>query len=303
MTETFLESVGLTKAYDGKTVVNDLEIRCSRGEVLGLLGPNGAGKTTTLRMLYGFVEPDRGTIRYGDQEFSQHRTDLKRLIGVCTQDDSLDYDFTVRQNLEIYAGYFRPGLRNVKLRASALLEQFGLVDFAHMSPRALSGGYKQRLLLARSIIHEPSILFLDEPTTGLDPKARVDVWQHINSMKRGGMAIVLTTHYMDEAERLSDNLVVMSAGEKVSEGIPGDVVGSLVGEHVVVVENDGAWRDRVCAWAESVTSRPPSAVLNELRLALNGEQLRRWTEEFSDVRFAVRPPTLDDLFLHLADKP
>ena len=181
-----LEAEGLVKSYGGRPVVDDLSLRCPARSVLGLLGPNGAGKTTTLRLLYGFIRPEAGSIRYRGEDFATQRSALKRGIGVCTQDDTLDYDFTVAQNLYVYAGYFRPTVRDLRGRVRELLDRFDLASYADASPRALSGGFKRRLLIARSIIHRPHVLFLDEPTTGLDPKARVAVWELDRPNAAGG---------------------------------------------------------------------------------------------------------------------
>jgi lipooligosaccharide transport system ATP-binding protein len=137
----FLAATGLVKSYDERRVVDALSLSCAEGEVLGLLGPNGAGKTTTLRMLYGFIDPEAGEIRYEGKLFSSHRTELKRLIGVCTQDDTLDYDFSVRQNLSVYASYFRPSVAGLDARVTELLARFGLDEYADASPHALSGGF------------------------------------------------------------------------------------------------------------------------------------------------------------------
>src|SRR5690606_10432624 len=176
MTTPLLQARGIVKTYGGKRVVDALDLECQAGHVLGLLGPNGAGKTTTLRMLYGFIEPEAGSISYDGLDFAEHRTRAKRWIGVCTQEDTLDYDFSVRQNLDVYARYFRPVDDDLDAHIDTLLRDFGLDEYRDASPHALSGGYKRRLLIARSVVHRPRILFLDEPTTGLDPKARVDVW-------------------------------------------------------------------------------------------------------------------------------
>ncbi len=296
-----LEAERLVKSYGGRRVVDRLSLTSRRGAVLGLLGPNGAGKTTTLRMLYGLVEPDEGTIRYDGRDFDAHRTELKRIIGVCTQDDTLDYDFTVRQNLEVYASYFRPRVENARHRAEELLERFGLREYADHTPTQLSGGYKRRLLIARSVVHRPKVLFLDEPTTGLDPKARVDVWELVATMRSEGLAIILTTHYMDEAERLSDELLVMSRGRDVAHGRPADVLGELLGEHVLVVSADSPLREGITAWAAAEMERRPSAVLGELRIPITTDQLTRFTEQFGEARFQVRAPNLDDLFLQLSE--
>jgi lipooligosaccharide transport system ATP-binding protein len=298
-----LEASGLHKSYEGRAVVQDLELVCRSGTVLGLLGPNGAGKTTTLRMLYGFVRPDAGTITVDGKDFATHRTESKRLIGVCTQEDSLDYDFSVRQNLEVYATYFRPRPADPARIADELLRRFGMEEYADYQPRALSGGYKRRLQIARSLVHSPRILFLDEPTTGLDPRARIDVWELVAKLRGDGLAILLTTHYMDEAERLSDELCVLSQGRAVARGTPRDVLGRLVGEHVLVVPDD-SHQVEVRAFVERELKKRTRVILGELAVALSGAELARVTERFEGARLSVRPPNLDDLFLELSvDEP
>lgn len=221
--DLILDARGLEKSYSGKKVVDGLDLQVRKGSVLGLLGPNGAGKTTALRMLYGFITPDAGRIHYEGQDFAAHRGDIKRWLGVCSQDDTLDSDFTVRANLTTFARYFRPKVTNLTERIGQLLRDFGLVPFVNFSPMQLSGGFKKRLLIARSIVHRPKVLFLDEPTTGLDPKARLDVWNLIDDLRRQGLAIILTTHYMDEAERCH-RLAFIFRGEVLDIGSPGEIV-------------------------------------------------------------------------------
>ncbi|MFW6050870.1 MAG: ABC transporter ATP-binding protein [Myxococcota bacterium] len=300
MDAPILRAEGLVKSYGGRRVVDGLSFTCREGSVLGLLGPNGAGKTTTLRMLYGFITPEAGRIHYAGRDFGAQRTDLKRMIGVCTQDDTLDPDFTVVQNLRVYAGYFRPRVRNVGARIDELLERFGLRPYADHSPDQLSGGYRKRLLIARSIVHRPRVLFLDEPTTGLDPRARVDVWELVDAMRSEGMAVILTTHYMDEAQRLSDDLVVLEGGREVVQGRPGEVLGRLLGEHVLVVPATEPQRPAIRAWLGDELGKRPSVVLGELRVPLGGHELALFSEQFRDALFEVRPPNLDDLFLELS---
>jgi lipooligosaccharide transport system ATP-binding protein len=297
-----LEAEGLVKSYGGQRVVDGLSFACRRGSVLGLLGPNGAGKTTTLRMLYGFISPEAGSIRYEGKDFATHREALKRIIGVCTQDDTLDPDFSVAQNLRVYARYFRPRVDDLDARVDELLGRFGLRQYAGHAPIQLSGGYRKRLLIARSIVHRPRVLFLDEPTTGLDPKARVDVWELVASMRAEGMAIILTTHYMDEAQRLSDDLLVIERGRAVAQGRPVDVVGSLLGEHILIVPPGEPSFADVHAFVRDGLGKRPASVLGELRVPLDGHDLARFSERFRDVRFEVRPPNLDDLFLELAER-
>lgn len=300
MTTAILEARGLTKRYGNRVVVDHLDLVCRPGTVLGLLGPNGAGKTTTLRMLYGFVPPDEGSILYAGKLFFENRTDAKRAIGVCTQDDSLDYDFTVAQNLFIYASYFRPRVENLKQRVAELLDRFELAQYADASPHVLSGGFVRRLLIARSIVHRPSVLFLDEPTTGLDPSARLDVWELIDGMRTEGLALVLTTHYMDEAERLSDELLVIHEGRSVAHGEPRQVIDSVLGDHVIIVPRGEPARADIEAWLERRGAEQVATVLGELRVPVSKEDLAALTATFTDATWQVRPPNLDDLFIALA---
>ena len=300
MKTAILEARGLTKSYGERLVVDHLDLSCRRGTVLGLLGPNGAGKTTTLRMLYGFVPPDEGTIQYAGKGFSENRAAAKRMIGVCTQDDSLDYDFTVAQNLRIYASYFRPRVEDLQDRVAELLDRFELAPYADASPHLLSGGFVRRLLIARSIVHRPSVLFLDEPTTGLDPSARLDVWELIDALRAEGLAIVLTTHYMDEAERLSDELLVVHEGRKVAYGEPHRVIDSVLGDHVIIVPRAEPAREEIAAWLQSRGAEQVATVLGELRVPVGKDDLAALTTRFADASWQVRPPNLDDLFIALA---
>ncbi|MBC7172357.1 MAG: ABC transporter ATP-binding protein, partial [Polyangiaceae bacterium] len=252
--------------------------------------------------LYGFIEPDGGSILYEGRDFRAHRTEIKRTIGVCTQDDTLDYDFSVKQNLEVYAGYFRPKVGHLRERVEALLVRFGLEAYRNHTPQALSGGYKRRLLIARSVVHSPRVLFLDEPTTGLDPRARLDVWRLVDSMRAEGMGIILTTHYMDEAERLSDELLVLSRGEAIARGSPAEVLGRVLGEHVVVIPPREPGREAIARWIAQNVAAHAAEVLGELRVPMNGAELARFGQVFGGARFSVRTPNLDDLFLELSER-
>ncbi|HRD67574.1 MAG TPA: ABC transporter ATP-binding protein [Candidatus Competibacter sp.] len=300
--EPVLLADGLVKQFAGRRVVDGVGLRCRAGQVLSLLGANGAGKTTTLRLCYGFLQPDAGTIRVAGIDRCTDPETAARRVGVCTQDDTFDTDFTVRGNLEQVGRYFRPRPPALKARIAILLERFGLDRYASAKPDILSGGYRRRLMLARALIHEPQLLFLDEPTTGLDPQARLEVWELIDTLRRDGLGIVLTTHYMDEAERLSDELVVLREGRMVAAGKPRAVLGDLVGEHVLVLEARDPAAPAVCEWARQAGLPELTRVLSDLHLALDGPGLARFIARFGDLRFEVRPPTLDDLFLKLAEK-
>ena len=230
-------------------------------------------------------------------------TRAKRFIGVCTQDDTFDGDFTVEQNLLIAAEYFRPRPDALRERVAELLARFELGPYARQKPETLSGGYRRRLMLARAIVHRPRLLFLDEPTTGLDPQARVAVWQLVDGLRAEGLAIVLTTHYMDEAERLSDVLTVLARGRVVAHGTPKAVLGDSVGEHVVVVAAAGGVTRPSCPGSPSRGLREPATVLGDWHVPLSAEALAEFARAFPHLRYEVRGPTLDDLFLKLALEP
>jgi len=295
-----LEARGLVKHLGGRRVVDGVDLVCRAGEVLGLLGPNGAGKTTTLRMLYGFLHPDAGEI-WIDGSDDLART--KRDIGVCTQNDTFDGDFSVEQNLRIFATYFRPLPHDIDERVRELIDRFGLAPYTHARPETLSGGFRRRLMMARALVHRPRLLFLDEPTTGLDPQARMAVWDLVDGLRAEGLGIVLTTHYMDEAERLSDAVTVLAAGRVVSHGTAKTVLGDLVGEHVVVVEVGPATAAGLVPWLAERGLGAPGGVLREWHLALRADDLADFARAFPSLRYEVRAPTLDDLFLKLAVAP
>jgi lipooligosaccharide transport system ATP-binding protein len=293
-----LQVSGLRKSLGGKLIVDGVDLTCRAGEVIGLLGPNGAGKTTTLRMCYGFLRPDEGSISIAGNDLMKAGDAARRALGVCTQDDTFDTDFTVRGNLEQTARYYRPGIPDLSNRIEALLNQFGLTEYAESKPDTLSGGYKRRLLIARAVVHDPKVVFLDEPTTGLDPQARRAVWELVAKLRANGMAVVLTTHYMDEAERLSDRLVLLQSGTVRATGTTRTLLGDLVGEHVVVVPQDVPEAGAVQEWLRE-RRMTASSVLDEWHIAMDAGGLASFVATFDTLRYEVRPPTLDDLFLAL----
>jgi len=299
--DILLAATGLTKSLGGKRIVEDINLTCRAGEVLGLLGPNGAGKTTTLRMCYGFLRPDAGQIQIAGHDLAKDGDLARRALGVCTQDDTFDSEFTVRGNLVQTGRYYRPRQADLLARIDALIERFGLEPFANQKPETLSGGYKRRLMIARAVVHGPRVAFLDEPTTGLDPQARVAVWELINGLRSEGMAVVLTTHYMDEAERLSDRLLVLQSGKMRAAGSPRAVLGDVVGEHIVLLSAQAAEASQVIEWLRGRGARP-AQILADWHVALDAPGLAAFVAAFPALRYEVRPPTLDDLFLALASE-
>jgi lipooligosaccharide transport system ATP-binding protein len=299
-----LRASGLVKHLGRKRVVDGIELTCRAGEVLGLLGPNGAGKTTTLRMCYGYLRPDEGSVAIAGHDLQLEPDAARRRLGVCTQDDTFDADFTVKQNLVQTGRYYRPRPECLDQRIEELIDQFGLSEYADASPETLSGGYKRRLMIARAVVHEPSVVFLDEPTTGLDPQARVAVWELVSSLRDQGMGVVLTTHYMDEAARLSDRLQVLQSGKVRAQGNADQVLGDVVGEHVVILHAIEPKTGEALAWIEAKFGEAvrPSQVLADWHVPFDAQQLSAFVAAFADLRYEVRPPTLDDLFLALSEE-
>ena len=296
-----LSARGLTKKYGGTAVVRNLDLDVRRGECFGLLGPNGAGKTTTLRLLLGLTDPDAGTIELAGLPVPQRAREARMRVGVVPQMDNLDPDFSVRENLVAYGRYFGMPKAAITARVPELLDFAGLSSKADAPISQLSGGMKRRLTLARALVHDPDILFLDEPTTGLDPQARHLIWQGLRRLINAGKTIVLTTHFMDEAERLADRLVILDHGSIVAEGAPRALIEAHIEPAVVEVFGEG-----VADWART---RAPAICQ---RFESVGETLFCYTSDAdcvidaldraSGLRYVHRPSNLEDVFLKLTGR-
>jgi len=291
---------GLTKAYAGHPAVDDLSLEIAPGECLGVIGPNGAGKTTTIRMCLGLVAPDAGTIEAFGLPIPSRVREAKQRIGVVTQFDSLDPDFTCAENLRVYGRYFGLPRPLIDERVPRLLEFAALQSKAHAIPAELSGGMKRRLSLGRALINDPDLLLLDEPTTGLDPQARHLMWERLKNLLQRGKSILLTTHFMDEAERLCDRLLVIDHGRKIAEGTPRGMIAQHLESDVVEVYGEGA----------AATARSHAALAE--RVETSGETvffylrdaraLLRVLSQEPGVRYLHRPANLEDLFLKLTGR-
>jgi lipooligosaccharide transport system ATP-binding protein len=235
-----LSASGLHKAYAGTDVVAGLSFAVDTGTCFGLLGPNGAGKTTTLRLCLGLTAPDQGDIMLNGRVIPADAQRARARVGVVPQFDNLDPDFTCAENLLVFGRYF--GLRDAEIagRIPQLLEFAGLTGKADARIATLSGGMKRRLTLARALVNDPDIVFLDEPTTGLDPQARHLIWERLKQLKSAGKTLILTTHFMDEAERLCDRLIVIDHGRKIAEGSPRELIATHIEPQVVEVFDEGS---------------------------------------------------------------
>lgn len=220
----------LLKQYDGLIAVRNVNFSIRDRECFGFLGPNGAGKTSLVKMIYGFSPVTSGKLTVFGMDVKTNIRNIKRLLGVVSQENNLDLDLKVLQNLLVYASFFGIDLRLARERADELLEFFGLKEKAGEIVESLSGGMKRRLTIARALINKPDLLILDEPTTGLDPQARHMVWQRLRLLKEQGVTLILTTHYMEEASQLCDRLVIMNLGEILVEGSPQELVADYTAE-------------------------------------------------------------------------
>jgi len=291
-----IEARGLRKLYGTLTAVDGIDLTVHRGECFGLLGPNGAGKTTTVRMLHAVSPPSAGSLRVLGLDVASQGAEVRALMGVCHQEDNLDPDFTVERNLIVFARYFGLPRAEARRRASELLDFMGLADKAASQVEALSGGMKRRLMLARALINAPRVLVLDEPTTGLDPQARHQMWRRLRLLREQGVTIVLTTHYMEEAARLCDRLVIMERGRILVEGSPAELVSRHVGREVVEV----AATEGVAALAAEHGWDAEAAGDRLLIYGTKGEEVYRLVmERLQPPDCTLRMANLEDLFLRL----
>ncbi|MBF0214461.1 MAG: ATP-binding cassette domain-containing protein [Magnetococcales bacterium] len=300
MSSPLILAKGLVKRYQGRLVVDHIDFEVRAGECFGMLGPNGAGKTTTLRMLTGLTPREGGELSLFDRFSDPAEAEVHRRMGVVSQEDNLDDDLTVEENILIYGRYF--GLRDGEIRArvEALLEFAQLVERRTHAVRALSGGMKRRLVIARALVAAPELLILDEPTTGLDPQARHLIWQRLAALKAKGTTLFLTTHYMEEATRLCDRLMIIDGGKIIAMGEPHALIRHHLEPEVVEIRPLIPPLDR-----ESFSHLPG-------RIEQTGDTLYCHVQEAAEVMDALRgrrdliclsrPAGLEDLFLKLTGR-
>ena len=292
---------GLRKFYGENEVVRGLSFEIRRGECFGLLGPNGAGKTTTLRCCLGLINPDGGTIEMVGEPIPQAARQARIRVGVVPQLDNLDPDFTVTENLQVYGRYFRIDRATLAMRIPALLEFAGLAGRSDARLRTLSGGMKRRLTLARALVNDPELLILDEPTTGLDPQARHLIWDGLRQLLSQGKTILLTTHFMDEAERLATRLAVIDHGTLIASDTPRALIAAHVEPEVIEVYGDDAkaWAD---AHGRRLSTRVEITGETAFCYATDPQPLLAELAHAHGVRYLHRPANLEDLFIKLTGR-
>jgi lipooligosaccharide transport system ATP-binding protein len=310
-----VEAAGLVKVHRGRRgaadfrAVDGIDFTLRRGEAFGFLGPNGAGKSSTMRMISCVSPPTSGSLRVLGMSPADQGRRIRARLGVVPQDDSLDRELTVRENLLVYGSYFNLSRHVVRERTDALLAFAQLEDKASLPVASLSGGMRRRLTIARALVNEPEILLLDEPTTGLDPQARHVLWERLFQLKERGVTLVLTTHYMDEAEQLCDRIAVMDRGRFVAEGSPSELIATHVSREVLELRFPPAQRADAAA---DLAARIPGPVAQRMevlpdRLLLytdDGEKTlatvhsHRWQPSTALVRRA----SLEDVFLTLTGR-
>jgi ABC-2 type transport system ATP-binding protein len=298
----------LTKSFGATKALKGVSLSVPRGTVLGVLGPNGAGKTTTVRILTTLLQPDSGTARVAGFDVAKDPYEVRRRIGLSGQYAAVDELLTGRANLEMIARLYHLTPQEARRRVSDLLQRFDLVDAADRIAKGYSGGMRRRLDLAASLVATPPILFLDEPTTGLDPRSRAAMWDTIRGLVKDGTTLLLTTQYLEEADLLADHIVVIDHGEVIASGSPIELKSTVGGEQIDVAVSDPARFDEAVFILRNTTGNEPKAdrdagriiVQTDRGIAAMAAVVRAFDEEGIDVDdLALRRPTLDEVFLHL----
>lgn len=297
--KSVIEATNLVKVYRDKQAVNGLTFQVREGECYGLLGPNGAGKTSTFKMMYGSASITSGELFVFDLNVKKHIRKIKSLVGVVPQENGLDPDFSAYDNLVIYSNYFGIPKVRAKDRISELLGLMQLEDHADKKIDQLSGGMRRRLVLARALLTEARLIFLDEPTTGLDPQARLWIWDELKALQKKGSTLFLTTHYMEEAEQLCDRILIMNEGRTVAEGEPEDLILEHVGKEVIEFE---IGPKDIEYYVSKVKGKFYYQIMRTgLKLFIRDEQNPRDAiNEVSSKNITMRKASLNDVFLKIS---
>ena len=298
---------GARKRYGEKRALDGLDLAVARGTVHGVLGPNGAGKTTAVRIMATLLRHDEGVVRVAGHDVRTEAVEVRRRIGLLGQHAAVDEELGGRQNLEMFGRLYHLGARRAGTRADELLVRFGLADAGRKAVKQYSGGMRRRLDLAASLITEPEVLFLDEPTTGLDPRGRAEVWSAVRSLVGGGTTVLLTTQYLEEADQLADRISVIDAGRVIADGTADQLKAKLGGDRIDIVLHDAGQLARAAALLPGEATvdedrRLVSAPVDDRMAALTAavRALEAAGIEAEDI--AVRRPTLDEVFLHLTQE-
>jgi len=301
MREVLIKATGLTKRYGDFVAVAGIDFEVYRGECVGFLGPNGAGKTTTVRMMYCFLPPTSGDLTIAGLSVHSKCREIKHIVGVAPQEDNLDIDFSVVTNLVVYAGYFGISKVEALRRAEEQLKFFQLQEKRDMPIEALSTGMKRRLIFARALLHNPQVLLLDEPTTGLDPQARHLVWDAVRQLKKLQVTIILTTHYMDEAEILCDRIIIVDHGKIIEDGNPKDLIKKHIGENVLELDYD----ERLIPLLKQAFSDARIEVISDRMQVFTSKPydiFEGFLHEHKLQNVTIRKANLEDVFLKLTGR-
>jgi lipooligosaccharide transport system ATP-binding protein len=299
--DVVIKAVGLTKRYGDFVAVDGVDFEVYRGECVGFLGPNGAGKTTTVRMMYCFLPPTSGVLSIAGLSVYTEDRAIKGVVGVAPQEDNLDVDFSVVENLVVYARYFGISKVDALRRANEQLEFFQLQEKRDMHVEALSTGMKRRLIFARALLNNPQVLLLDEPTTGLDPQARHLVWDAVRQLKKLQVTIILTTHYMDEAEILCDRIIIVDHGKIIEDGKPKELIKKHIGESVLELDYDEA----LIPIIKDAFSDARVEIIGELMQVFTPKPygvFESFLHEHKIQNFTIRKANLEDVFLKLTGR-
>ncbi|HEX6529476.1 MAG TPA: ATP-binding cassette domain-containing protein [Burkholderiales bacterium] len=293
-----LSARALRKSYGATEVVSGIDLAVEPGECFGLLGPNGAGKTTTLKLCLGLIEPDAGEIELLGEPVPRRARQARMRVGVVPQFDNLDPDFTVEENLLVYGRYFGFSREEIQPRISTLLDFAGLTGREDSKIITLSGGMKRRLTLARALVNDPQLVFMDEPTTGLDPQARHLIWERLRRLTQEGKTLVLTTHFMEEAERLCDRLAIMDRGRIIAQGTPRALIAEHIEPQVLEVHGNGYE-----SWAERAKALAPRVERVGDTVYAYGDDVEPLLKSISgDLNYLHRRASLEDVFLKLTGR-